>query len=195
MQSVKVAGSHRDDRAQRRVIVVDPVIGEFSLRDRFVIELRDHLTAVADEENGWRKVSVAELLDTVFSCADSEGLGSEDVQASPDLNNSDVLETKLFTCSYADEFTNEQRVVLPTPQQWERTMRKACKALFIRDIPHFVLSGYSPTMVQRTPIILLVPAPRLALDWLCKMQFDRDSLATLQVVDPETGLRVKLTKG
>jgi len=195
MQSVKVAESRGDDRAPRRVVVVDPVVGEFTLHDQFVIELRDHRPAAADEERGWRKVSVAELLDTVFSGPDSEGLGSADVDAQSELNNSDVLETKLFTCNYADEFTNEPRAVVPTPEQWERTMRKACKALFIRDIPHFVLSGYSPPTVQNIPIILLVPAPRLALDWLCKMQFDRDSLATLQVVDPETGLRVKLTKG
>jgi hypothetical protein len=111
------------------------------------------------------------------------------------MNNSDALEAKLFTCNYADEFKDEPRVLIPTPERWEMTMRRACKALFIRKIPHFVLSGYLPPKVQNTPIILLVPAPTLALDWLCKMQFDRDSAGRSQVLDPETGLRVKLSKG
>jgi hypothetical protein len=180
----RVKVTRYDGSTQRRVVVVDPLIGRFSLHDGFQIELQ-HYQAVAGGEQEWRRVSVAQLLGAV-----SPNSVPDDVCAAPGLNNSDLIETKSFTCNYADEFMDEPESVAPTASaDWEHTVRKAEKAFYLVNVPSFVFSRE-----QVASITFIVPDVAAASACLLSMHFDGGGDA-LQVTDPDTDLTVRLSTG
>ena len=169
------------------IVVNDTAIGEFRLDDSFEIEVLIPAGSMYGDGQEWRKVFVAELVAELSP-------SSEGARDSSGLDAAEVLEARLFGFSYASELTDGPGQCLSTPAEWAQTVRKACRALFIRKIPYLVISGYLPPKVHNAPIEILVPDPPLAMNWLTKLQFDRDPIAPFQVSDPETGISVKLSK-
>jgi hypothetical protein len=198
IKKVRIVWSRSNERAARKVIVVDSVIGEFGIDDEFEIELRENNSGLpASDSDGWRRVSIEELLLTLCPGENSSQRPAEDLHASPSFDGSDVLDGKLFSCNYGDEFVDDPEDGAPTSEEWGWAIRRVSKALFARGILYYVRSSYFPPRQPRRDafIDVVVDDPELAADWVCKNRFTPDPENALQVFSPHTKIKVKFARG